>query len=96
MQAQGITPGMERAVGAQEMLNKALPDVTKTHETNMANIKSLRDLIPPYLSKQPAQTAQPAQNTQTAPTQSFEGKTATNPQTGEKIIFKNGKWSPIK
>lgn len=25
-----------------------------------------------------------------------EGKTATNPQTGEKIIFRSGKWEPIK
>ncbi|TAJ89738.1 hypothetical protein [Reyranella sp.] len=56
-----------------------------------------------YLSKAPARattqptepTAAPATTPAQAPTVS-EGATATNPQTGEKIIFRNGQWTPTR
>lgn len=49
--------------------------------------KELRGEAPP-MTTAPAASASPA--TGTFP----DGATATNPQTGQKIIFKGGKWQP--
>jgi hypothetical protein len=62
MQAQGITPGMERAVGAQEMMMKALPSLGRSYQANQENIASLRALVPGggNSSPQPQPSQQPA------------------------------------
>lgn len=62
--------------------------------------KRLRELPDPmegyrtYLKKNP-EAAKPASPPSTAPSGVQEGATATNPKTGERLIFRNGQWKPF-
>lgn len=87
MAAKGITPGMERSLGGQEMILKAVGidpgnsvQASKASLANLSKIAGTGEYAKSYSSQ-----------AQTSPIQ--EGATATNQQTGQKIIFKNGQWS---
>lgn len=47
-------------------------------------------------SSTPTPTAEPKSQSPSAPASIQEGMTATNPQTGEKIVFRGGKWVPMQ
>lgn len=94
MQAMGITPGMERAVAAQQMLMDAIGGaVGKTRQANLYNLSNLSsqagtgDFARQFGQQQNPQQMQP----QNAAFQ--DGQTATNPNTGQKITFRNGGWT---
>lgn len=73
-----------------ELYKQAAADVANTalpFEDRQAALGTMKDLNKRYL---PNQTQAPA-----SPAGVQEGATATNPRTGAKIIFKEGKWQPL-
>lgn len=65
-------------------------DDPKAEEKFNAEMERIKKLVPLPEDATPAPAA-PAQPAATAPAE----PTATNPQTGQKMVFRNGKWIPI-
>lgn len=79
----------------QKLLLDMIPTRKDRPEARISKLQNIDAIIRAKLgSVQPQGAAPTQQPTTQAQTQSqfSEGQTATNPQTGEKLIFRNGKW----
>lgn len=76
---------------------KAAGDLANSNipaEARLSALQSLRSLNQKYVEQgNPAPAAPAPSPSSSSP---MEGKTATNPQTGERLIFKEGKWRPLQ
>lgn len=91
MQAMGITPGMERAVSAQQMLQDALGGAVGN--SRQQNLYSLANLSKQAGTGELYQRLQGQQNQPQAQGHPLDGTVATNAQ-GQTLVLKNGQWTP--
>jgi len=76
----------------QRILNEMIPTRKDTPQARASKLNNINSIVRAKLG----QIEQPAQTDQGQPTQQFrEGQTATNPQTGERLVFRNGNWEPL-
>ena len=74
-----------RATGGQP----PTPEEARAKKLQILDDYGIRDMYDPAMKNQ-----QPSNQTQ-GQQQFQEGQTATNPKTGQKVIFKNGMWQPL-
>jgi len=90
--------GMKRAmfgIGRDESVNiQLLDDYLEQQQYDEEEFKSLKAGKTPIVKRK--EVVQPPQQGQQAAPQGGtpEGTTATNPQTGQKVIYQNGQWQP--